>query len=76
MPQALFAIGVRVHAVSKQTPFYLLYGVNPRLPGDDNHRRTVDAPVADVPDRIEKLHTVRWTANEPLMEKAIRAKKV
>jgi hypothetical protein len=34
LPQALFALRVRRHAVTKQSPFYLLYGVHPRLPQD------------------------------------------
>ncbi|MEL7520270.1 MAG: RNase H-like domain-containing protein, partial [Cyanobacteria bacterium J06553_1] len=32
LPEALFATRVRVHRVTKATPFELLYGVKPRLP--------------------------------------------
>ncbi|KAH6583466.1 hypothetical protein BASA61_007985 [Batrachochytrium salamandrivorans] len=32
--QTVFALRVRKHAVTKKSPFYLLYGVEPRLPGD------------------------------------------
>ncbi|KAH9244901.1 hypothetical protein BASA81_017660 [Batrachochytrium salamandrivorans] len=35
LQQTVFALRVRKHAVTKQSPFYLLYGVHPRLPGDD-----------------------------------------
>ncbi len=34
LPQALFAIRVRKHAVTGYSPFYLLYGITPRLPAD------------------------------------------
>ncbi len=32
--QTIFAIRVRSHAVTRHSPFYLLYGVEPRIPGD------------------------------------------
>lgn len=34
LPQALFSCRVRVHASTKFSPFYLLYGVQPKIPGD------------------------------------------
>jgi transposase InsO family protein len=34
LKQSIFAIRVRTHVVTKKSPFYLLYGVLPRLPGD------------------------------------------
>ncbi|KAH9274713.1 hypothetical protein BASA83_002912 [Batrachochytrium salamandrivorans] len=45
LQQTVLALRVRKHAVTKQSPFYLLYGVHPRLPGDDgpikgNHGNT------------------------------------
>jgi transposase InsO family protein len=36
LPQALFSIRVRTHAVTKFSPFYLMYGVHPRIPMDTN----------------------------------------
>jgi hypothetical protein len=32
--QTIFAIRVRSHAVTRYSPFYLLYGIEPRIPGD------------------------------------------
>jgi transposase InsO family protein len=34
LPQTIFAIRVRTHSVTQKSPFYLLYGVEPRIPGD------------------------------------------
>ena len=34
LPQSIFAIRVRSHAVTGSSPFFLLYGVEPRIPGD------------------------------------------
>ncbi|KAI3638678.1 hypothetical protein MIR68_003176 [Amoeboaphelidium protococcarum] len=34
LAEAVFGIRVRTHAVTKSSPFYLMFGVNPRIPGD------------------------------------------
>jgi len=39
LPQTIFAIRVRTHSVTKFSPFYLLYGVEPRIPGDSQPPR-------------------------------------
>ncbi len=51
LPQALFAIRCRKHAVTGHSPFYLLYGVTPRLPAD------LDAPMGHlIPlDDVERM---------------------
>ena len=51
LPQAMFSLRVRTHAVTKFSPFYLLYGINPRLPTDDNPLRTSMAPL----DELEQM---------------------
>ncbi|KAL1914164.1 uncharacterized protein VTP21DRAFT_10268 [Calcarisporiella thermophila] len=35
LAQALFACRVRVHSVTRKSPFYLVYGREPKIPGDD-----------------------------------------
>jgi hypothetical protein len=51
LPQALFAIRVRTHSVTKMSPFFMLYGVHPRLPGDTNPVESDTQPL----DELEKL---------------------
>lgn len=36
LPQAVFGLRVRIHSVTRRSPFYLMYGVHPKLPGDLN----------------------------------------
>lgn len=51
LPQTVFSLRVRKHAVTKRSPFYLLFGVEPRLPGDDAPLRIDMAPL----DALELL---------------------
>lgn len=51
LPQAVFSLRVRTHAVTKFSPFYLLYGVNPRIPGDTQPLQSSMQPL----DEMEKL---------------------
>lgn len=51
LAQTVFSLRVRIHAVTKQSPFYLLYGVHPRIPGDTNPLESSMAPL----DEIEEL---------------------
>ena len=73
LDQALFATRIRTHATTKFSPFYLLYGVNPKLPGDEVH------PTPDQYDeRIDPapfLSKERATAFQATMAKAIENKK-
>lgn len=54
LPQTLFALRVRTHAVTKYSPFYLLYGVEPRLPGDAAPPREAMLPLDDIEKLEEK----------------------
>ncbi|KAH9244120.1 hypothetical protein BASA81_018502 [Batrachochytrium salamandrivorans] len=60
LQQTVFALRVRKHAVTKKSPFYLLYGVEPRLPGDDNPIPEMMAPLDEI-ERMEERaeHTAR-----------------
>lgn len=53
LPQTLFALRTRTHAVTKYSPFYLLYGVHPRLPGDTDPPRSDMMPLDEV-ERMEE----------------------
>jgi hypothetical protein len=53
LPQVVFAIRVRKHAVTKFSPFYLLFGVHPRLPFDTSPPREILQPLDDI-ERMEE----------------------
>lgn len=50
LPQIIFSLRVRTHAVTKFSPFFLLYGYEPRLPGDTDPPRQSMVPL----DELEK----------------------
>jgi transposase InsO family protein len=54
LPEATFAIRVRTHAVTRYSPFYLLYGVKPRLPGDTAPLRSMMQPLDELEQMEEK----------------------
>jgi transposase InsO family protein len=47
LKQVLFSIRVRKHAVTKYSPFYLMYGVQPTLPGDLRNPELPPVPLSD-----------------------------
>jgi transposase InsO family protein len=51
LDQTMFALRVRTHAVTKHAPFYLLYGVHPRIPGDTTPLASSMQPL----DEIEQM---------------------
>ncbi|KAH6571560.1 hypothetical protein BASA62_003804 [Batrachochytrium salamandrivorans] len=51
LAQTIFAIRVRKHAVTQHSPFFLLYGVDPRLPGDTAPPRETMMPL----DQVEQM---------------------
>jgi transposase InsO family protein len=48
LDSTIFAIRVRTHAVTRKSPFYLLFGVDPRLPGDLEPPRQAMAPLSSL----------------------------
>jgi transposase InsO family protein len=56
VPQALLALRTRTHSVTGHSPFFLLYGVHPRMLGEETHPLEFDE--ADWADRAA------WTARE------------
>jgi hypothetical protein len=75
LTQAVFATRLRIHAVSKYSPFYLLYGVNPKLPGDpyEAHNGSNEERVQKLIERHAHSNDARVDANKKLVEAAIRA---
>jgi hypothetical protein len=77
--QALFAIRIRIHATSRESPYSLLFGRKPRLTTDDNKLRPIEVSEDDFSRllaRIEKMEHARMTANKRLVERAIKANKI
>ena len=63
LPYILFAYRTHYHAVSGDTPFYMIYGRDPRLPADvyfgiapdDSLNKEIDLSAADAPDPTSLL---------------------
>ncbi|KAH9266874.1 hypothetical protein BASA84_000939 [Batrachochytrium salamandrivorans] len=51
LPQVLLALRTRTHAVTGYSPFFLLFGINPRLPYDETPPQSSMAPL----DEIERM---------------------
>ncbi|KAH9245141.1 hypothetical protein BASA81_017396 [Batrachochytrium salamandrivorans] len=51
LPQTLLALRTRTHAVTGFLPFYLMFGIHPRLPYDETPPRSSLAPL----DEIERM---------------------
>ena len=51
LPQVIFGIRARTHSVTKFSPFYLAFGIEPRLPIDTLPPRSVMMPL----DQIEQM---------------------
>ncbi|KAH6601294.1 hypothetical protein BASA50_001687 [Batrachochytrium salamandrivorans] len=53
LPQVLLALRTRTHAVTGFSPFYLMFGIHPRLPTDETPPRNTLAPLDDI-ERMEE----------------------
>ena len=72
---ALFACRARAHTVTGMSPFKLVYGIEPRLSGDEKDFDTSNLD-ADFAARLENLLTARHDANKLLLERGIYAQRL
>jgi hypothetical protein len=59
--EVVFGIRVRTHNVTKRSPFYLLFGVDPRIPGDVMPPVSTLEPLDEVESRLLREE---WTNRE------------
>lgn len=74
LPAALFSARVRSHSTQRMSPFFLVYGVEPRLPSDELEARAQDIPIEDPTKRLERLHESRITARGRAHKTAVKEK--
>jgi transposase InsO family protein len=78
LPSALWACRIRAHTVSGISPFKLVYGLEPRLTGDQEEydsRQLTDLET-DFEKRLLNLHTSRHEANYHLLLRAVQRQKI
>ena len=71
LAQAVFAARVHEHSTTGFSPFYLVYGEQPRIPSDDDDAM-VAQPFAERLDVLQNLNDARTKANELLLNRAIK----
>jgi transposase InsO family protein len=81
--QAVFAVRIRVRSVSKFSPFFLLFGVDPRISVDKNVDRAADTNEDEIDSELDPrlqalinrygaVNNARMIANKELVQKAVR----
>ena len=58
LPQTVFAIRARQHSVTQFSPFYLMFGVEPRLPIDSTPPRNIMKPLDEIEQMEERQEFV------------------
>ena len=78
LDQAVFACRIRTHLATRKSPFYLVYGCQPRIPGDLTQPKLTD-PLEDEltlnqEARIRKLNAVRAEAQQNIRSQGSKMK--
>ena len=72
LDQALFAARIRTHSTTRFSPFYMLYGRQPRLPMDENGITPLTDNVRE--DKLPLFETLRMEALRNTEERALKNK--
>ena len=75
LTQAVFAARVREHTVSKRSPYFLVYGVHPRITSDNDDSPDL-RPQEGREGQIQRLADARSKANELLLAHAIKKRQI
>ncbi|SPO29980.1 uncharacterized protein UTRI_10291 [Ustilago trichophora] len=74
LANAIFACRVRRSVATNQSPFFLTYGIEPRLPTDELQPRVINGRIEDPTTRLPNLRTQRHKAVQAAYNRAVRAK--
>ena len=50
----MLGVGVRTHSVTRFSPFFLLFGINPRIPGDISPPSVIWKPLDEIEALVER----------------------
>jgi hypothetical protein len=75
LTKALFAARVREHAITRKSPYFLVYGIHPRIVADGGEQPDAQEGT-DRDEQIQQLADARSKANELLLVHAIRKQKI
>ncbi|KAH9262783.1 hypothetical protein BASA82_000194 [Batrachochytrium salamandrivorans] len=64
LPQTLLALRTRTHAVTGFSPFYLMFGIHPRLPYDETPPRSSLTPLDDIEQMEENSEFIARNLEE------------
>lgn len=74
LANAIFTCQVQRSTLTDHSPFYLTYGVEPRLPTDKLQPRILDGAIKDPTDQLPNLRTQRQKAPQTAYNQAVWAK--
>ena len=73
LPEALYATRIRQHASSGRSPFFLVYGLEPRILEDNPDLRPLDVEIDGCKERHQQVVSARTLAYEKLVQRAEQA---